>query len=448
VKTQTIQHHTYPLENTGEEKKQQKNTFLYGQIVPDNVAATRKKIPLVQKSKLSERFYPNICELIQKGKLTSNIPTQINPIGYNKNRTKLQDHLVLSDNSNGQVTNLACQCKSIITSNGKEVTPILTNKNYGSTHNKKDQQHTRMDLNNTTSLHSTNQDNTISTKTTSRNINKRRSSDSIPMDNKTIDTTTFPNRQKDANNTIHTDLPTTRIVNKLIDNILPMHQTSKLHLNGKTPKHISINEWNKSIRQNHVNIMSSIQYEPTINIINDKNIINKHTVNAERELNSRNVTECSEENNIIDSTYCNTSENIVSCVLSKTVFNPSKGNEITSKRKNDTRLIYQNINSLQPKTTDKWKATIDRIHHFDADVIGLCETSINWNNNNIRQTYSQLLGKKFKTSNMTTSKIHSLPSKIHIPGGCASITVNKMVNKIESSLDDKHNMGRWTGTKY
>jgi hypothetical protein len=134
--------------------------------------------------------------------------------------------------------------------------------------------------------------------------------------------------------------------------------------------------------------------------------------------------------------------------LSKTVFNPSKGNEINTKRKNDTRIIYQNINSLRPKTTDKWKATLDGMHHFEADVIGLCETSINWNNNNIRQSYSQLLNKKFNKANMATSKIHSLPCKIHIPGGCASITVNHMVSKIESSLDDTHNMGRRTGIKY
>jgi hypothetical protein len=114
--------------------------------------------------------------------------------------------------------------------------------------------------------------------------------------------------------------------------------------------------------------------------------------------------------------------------LSRSIFNPEKGNAIISKCKNDTRIIYQNINSLRPKSEDKWKSTIDCIEHLEADAVGLCETSVNWNNNKIHKRYSQLLQKTFKKTNLVVSKLANQPAKIHNPGGCVSITINTMVN--------------------
>jgi hypothetical protein len=114
----------------------------------------------------------------------------------------------------------------------------------------------------------------------------------------------------------------------------------------------------------------------------------------------------------------------------------------------NTRIIYQNINSLCPKSDDKWRATIDQMHHLEADCVGLCETSVNWNNNKTRHHYSQQLTKKFCKSNLVASQLPQLPTKLHIPGGCASITVDDMVNKIEACIEDKYKMGGWTGVKY
>jgi hypothetical protein len=39
---------------------------------------------------------------------------------------------------------------------------------------------------------------------------------------------------------------------------------------------------------------------------------------------------------------------------------------------------------LRPWTTDKWKATIDKIKALEANVIGLVETSVNWNMNTLK----------------------------------------------------------------
>jgi hypothetical protein len=178
-----------------------------------------------------------------------------------------------------------------------------------------------------------------------------------------------------------------------------------------------------------------------------------------KETNESNVIGSS-SNNVLD-TNLSTDNSNPCLILPHSVFNPYKGNSISSKGKFDTTIIYQNINSLRPKTEgkwkstidhmeseDKWKSAIDRMEHLEADSVGLCETSVNWNNNKTRIQYSQLLQKTFNKSNLVASKLVNLPTKIHILGGCASITLNNMVNKIESSLDDQNKMGRWTGFKY
>jgi hypothetical protein len=84
----------------------------------------------------------------------------------------------------------------------------------------------------------------------------------------------------------------------------------------------------------------------------------------------------SSRNKDINTSY-STNNSIHCLLLSKTVFNPEKGNVLTTKCKNNTRILHQKINSLQPKTDTKWKATLDCIHHLEADSIGLCETSVN-----------------------------------------------------------------------
>jgi hypothetical protein len=130
------------------------------------------------------------------------------------------------------------------------------------------------------------------------------------------------------------------------------------------------------------------------------------------------------------------------------VYNPEKGNQLSKKKVKDVRIVYQNINSLRPKTTDKWKATLNRTKHIEADVVGLVETCINWNINDIRKAYKGILGKAFEINNMVASKVPNEFGKVNLPGGTTTITVNAMTHKIESSIVDKYQMGRWTGNCY
>lgn len=133
----------------------------------------------------------------------------------------------------------------------------------------------------------------------------------------------------------------------------------------------------------------------------------------------------------------------------RSIPNEAKGDSSDRKDKKDFRLVSQNINGLSSKTLDKWKATIERIDLLEADVVGLTKTCVNWNINSTNKIYSNILQKKFKQSTLTTSKIaNKMNKKIYLPGGTLSLTANKMVNRIESDIQDKYGMGRWTGTTY
>jgi hypothetical protein len=70
---------------------------------------------------------------------------------------------------------------------------------------------------------------------------------------------------------------------------------------------------------------------------------------------------------------------------------------MTKKGLGDIRIVYQNINSLRPKSIDKWKASLDRIKDMEADIVGLCETCINWNLNK-HANYTQMQLKEATTN--------------------------------------------------
>jgi hypothetical protein len=81
--------------------------------------------------------------------------------------------------------------------------------------------------------------------------------------------------------------------------------------------------------------------------------------------------------------------------LSKTC-NEQRGNELGQKKFSDTRIIFQNINSLRPKSMVKWKSTLDRTEHLEGEIIGLCETSVNWSKKSTTKMYKDILRKNLK----------------------------------------------------
>jgi hypothetical protein len=67
----------------------------------------------------------------------------------------------------------------------------------------------------------------------------------------------------------------------------------------------------------------------------------------------------------------------------KILDNSQRGNCISDKEKNDIRILYNNGNSLRPSNDGKWRGTLDRIEFLQADLICICETGTNWNNDEL-----------------------------------------------------------------
>jgi hypothetical protein len=117
-----------------------------------------------------------------------------------------------------------------------------------------------------------------------------------------------------------------------------------------------------------------------------------------------------------------------------------KGDKFVEKRNNITRLS-QNINSLKPRSIDKWKNTIEQSHQLKIDILGLpvCETCINWDINELRTKYQQTLSKQYKVNAMMVSKRVTKNTRSHLLGGTITITMDKWTQQTKKMIKDDFN---------
>jgi hypothetical protein len=128
--------------------------------------------------------------------------------------------------------------------------------------------------------------------------------------------------------------------------------------------------------------------------MNKKDIETKVGKTTEVNMNKESNQEYKTNNNQNKENSSMTDEHTINnFVTYNRIDNLEKGDNVDDKSEGDIRLIYQNINSLRPKTTDKWRATLDRVEHLKADVIGLTETCINWKNNTTTKIYARIATK-------------------------------------------------------
>jgi hypothetical protein len=234
--------------------------------------------------------------------------------------------------------------------------------------------------------------------------------------------------------------------------------TSLLQLNTIVNKNIKnkLKEEHQTLINDHkTNQQLEQNYDYRVNEYN----INQEQLNAEGYKQYKNINEwenneeSEKHNNIREQN--NSNETIILhknisdlSIETRLLFNPHKGNNIESKHENNVRIIYQNINSIKPKNTNKWKSTLERAHYLKAVVIGLVETCVNWNVNKTRQIFKQIVGKQYKKNSMTVSIIPNDNKNINLPGGSTTVTFDKMVDRLEKIIEDKDKMGRWTGATY
>jgi hypothetical protein len=132
------------------------------------------------------------------------------------------------------------------------------------------------------------------------------------------------------------------------------------------------NEYSSEKRSLTATWNNTLWNQTELNTTKKQNNVKQQEVNENKNNNNKHTKEMQQVVDIKDGKYSTYNTNIdqnhptvntfPSLHKAKNIFNPYKGNEITHKNICDTRIIFQNINSLHPKTTDKWKATLEQIH--------------------------------------------------------------------------------------
>jgi hypothetical protein len=98
---------------------------------------------------------------------------------------------------------------------------------------------------------------------------------------------------------------------------------------------------------------------------------------------------------------------------------------------------------------EKYKAVLSDIEDFGTDVTCFVETRVNWRINKLRNRYKKLLQNKFKKAVMATTTTPQQYKRRYLPGGAVVMTTGDIMSKnIKEHIYDKHNYGRWCGTKY
>jgi hypothetical protein len=134
--------------------------------------------------------------------------------------------------------------------------------------------------------------------------------------------------------------------------------------------------------------------------------------------------------------------------LIRILINDIKGDTLDEKQPDHLRIMFQNINSLRPNTTDKREATIRQIFEFKADIIGLCETCTNWKNRSLKKLFQLKANRILKNPVITTTTTTLNYEDNYLPGGCCQITANSWTSRCENSIYDDFRHGRWIGTTY
>jgi hypothetical protein len=162
-------------------------------------------------------------------------------------------------------------------------------------------------------------------------------------------------------------------------------------------------------------------------------------------------------NNIVDQTLNNTNDTtLLSIILdeetqddiTRCLINNIKGDTLDQKDKDQLRIIFQNINSLRPSTTDKWEATITQMIEYHADIVGLCETCCNWKDTLLKKLFQIKANRLLKNPNLVTTTTSLSYTEKYLPGGCCQITANTWTTRIQNPIYDDFRLGRWIGTTY
>ena len=126
------------------------------------------------------------------------------------------------------------------------------------------------------------------------------------------------------------------------------------------------------------------------------------------------------------------------------------GDQIHKKDKNTFRIYFQNINGIQPNQIERWENIVHTTTNiFNSDLVGLCETGLNWQKYYLRTKLQQAIrSSKNKNINIIHSKNTASSTTSFLPGGTLLLTKDNWTGRIVKPLSDPAHMGRWSGAKY
>lgn len=128
--------------------------------------------------------------------------------------------------------------------------------------------------------------------------------------------------------------------------------------------------------------------------------------------------------------------------------NIPQGNTFKNKKDKDSiRILFQNINSLQPTTNIKWMDILNEVQNMEADIVGLSETCTDWKKRTILERHHKDTRKVFKKSHLNYSRNKTIAIKEGLPGGMLQLCIGNITGRINQQLHDSWNMGRWCGHK-
>ena len=125
------------------------------------------------------------------------------------------------------------------------------------------------------------------------------------------------------------------------------------------------------------------------------------------------------------------------------------GDSIKNIKNKTTRIYFQNINGVQPSQKQRWPSILRNcIQHNKCDIIGFCETGLNWAQKPLSQNIQST---SYRTQKIRTHISHSQNSATSptsfLPGGTMLLTQGHWIGRMTKHLNDPEKWGRWSGTQ-
>jgi hypothetical protein len=110
----------------------------------------------------------------------------------------------------------------------------------------------------------------------------------------------------------------------------------------------------------------------------------------------------------------------------------------------DFTILYQNINGISD--SNNWVSTHSYIQDKKINIVGFCETNVEWKHSNFQQRYLHFIRKNYDKQVKIATTTSSLKfDSLYKPGGTCTIALDSTNGSICNHISDSSGQGRWSG---